>query len=394
MIYPNPNLGGPSMKKWIKWVILVMVAVCLMLSGCSGSSSGGGGPIRVGLVTALTGEYTIVGQYLQEGATMAIEEVNANGGINGRKIEIVKEDSANTNPTAVNAFNKMVNNDKVVAILGPDLSTQLLAVAPIVNKTKIPVLVQGTNPKLTTESSWYFRLRPDDSIAASAAAKFVVQKLNMKKIGISHDTDEFGSGGAKIIQDTLTSLGATVVGVEAYNSQDKDLSAQLTNLKNKGAEAIIDWGHPQQSATLMKQNRQLGLNLPIVGSPGMAMPATTSLAGDATKGVYVVVDTVGRENPDPKVQEWVKKYQSKYNRLPDFHALAAYDGVYMLAEALKKSKDLSPQSIADEMHKISGYHGVANDFDFSKSGDGARQVVVVQLEDADHLKVIDTIKAK
>ncbi len=107
------------------------------------------------------------------------------------------------------------------------------------NKAKIPVLVEGTNPKLTSESSWYFRLRPDDSIAASAAAKFAVEKLNKKKIGITHDTDEFGTGGTKIIQDTLTSLGATVVGNEAYNSQDKDLSAQLTNLKKtKGPKRL------------------------------------------------------------------------------------------------------------------------------------------------------------
>ncbi len=105
-------------KKWLKWAVPATLAVALTLSGCANSSSGGGGPIRVGLVTALTGEYTIVGQYLQEGAGMAVEEINANGGINGRKIEIVKEDSANTNPTAVNAFNKMVNSDKVVAIMG------------------------------------------------------------------------------------------------------------------------------------------------------------------------------------------------------------------------------------------------------------------------------------
>jgi branched-chain amino acid transport system substrate-binding protein len=379
------------MKQWLKWVIPVLSASALMLSGCANSA--GGGNIRVGLITALTGEYTIVGQYLQEGAGMAVEEINAAGGVNGRKIEIVKEDSGNTNPTAVNAFNKMVTN-KVVAILGPDLSTQLLAVAPIVNKAKIPVLVQGTNPKVTGESPWYFRTRPDDSIAAAAAATFVVNTLKLKKVGITHDTDEFGTGGAKIAQDTLTSLGANVVGNEAYNSQDKDLAAQLTNLKNKGAEAIIDWGHPQQSATLMKQNRQLGMNLPIIGSPGMAMPATTSLAGDATKGVYVVVDTVGQESTNAKTTDWVKKYQGKYNRLPDFHAQAAYDGVNMLAEALKKSKDLSAQSIADEMHKISDYKGVANEFDFTKNGDGAKQVIIVQLQDADHLKLIDSIKAK
>jgi branched-chain amino acid transport system substrate-binding protein len=383
------------MMKCFKWMMPGLLAGSLMFSGCSSSStSGSGGPIRIGLVTAITTEYTIVGQYIEEGVNMAVEEINASGGINGRKIELVKEDSANTNPTAVSAFNKMVNSDNVVAIMGPDLSTQLLAVAPIINKAKVPVLVQGSNPKLTQESPWYFRIRPDDSLAASAAANFAVGKLNLKKIGITHDTDEFGSGGTKIIQDTLTSLGATVVGVEAYNSQDKDLAAQLTNLKNKGAEAIIDWGHPQQSATLMKQNKQLGLNLPIIGSAGMASPSTTQLAGDAVKGVYVVVDTVPNENPDPKTQDWVKKYKSKYNRLPDFHSVNSYDGVYMLAEALKKSKDLSPQSIADEMHKIVGYHGLGNDFDYSKSGDGARQAVVVQLEDADHLKLIDTVKAK
>jgi branched-chain amino acid transport system substrate-binding protein len=388
------------MKKIIKWATPVVLAGSLLATGCGSSSTSSSSgskndPIRVGMITALTGEYNLVGNYLIDGAEMAAKEINDKGGINGRKIEIVKEDAANQNPTAVSAFNKMIDSDKVVAILGPDLSTQLFAVAPSVNKAKIPVLVQGSNPNLTkTEkgSQWYFRLRPDDSITAAAAAKYAVSTLHLSKIGITHDTDEFGTGGAKIIEDTLKSLGVTAVGSEAYNSSDKDLSAQMMNLKKKGAEAIIDWGHPQQSAILMKQNKELGLNVKIIGSPGMAMPATTKLAGDAVKGVYVVSDTAPTENPDPKVKEWVANYQKAYKDSPDFHAASAYDGMYMLAEALKNAKDTSPQSIADALHKVN-YHGVANDFDYSKGGDGAKQVVILQLEDPTHMKLIDTVKA-
>ncbi|WCK53227.1 ABC transporter substrate-binding protein [Aneurinibacillus sp. Ricciae_BoGa-3] len=384
------------MKKVVKWAVPVILAGSLAASGCGSASTSSGSkndPIRIGMITALTGEYNLVGNYLLHGAEMAVQEINDKGGVNGRKLEIVKEDSAKENPTAVNAFNKMVNSDNVVAILGPDLSTQLFAVEPVINKAKIPVLIQGSNPKLTQDTPWYFRLRPNDSLAASSAAAFAVEKLKATKIGITHDTDEFGSGGAKIIEDSLKKAGITPVGVEAYNSSDKDLSAQLMNLKKKGAEVIVDWGHPQQSATLMKQNKELGLNLKIVGSPGMSMPATTKLAGDAVKDVYCIVDTVPSENPDPKVKEWVAKYQKAYNDLPDFHSASAYDGVYMLADAIKGSKDLSAQSLADALHKEK-YHGMANDFDYSKGGEGAQQVVAVQLQDPTHMKLIDTIKAK
>lgn len=373
----------------------VLLAVTVLAAGCGGggSTGGGKGKIPVGLATALTGEYTIVGQYLRDGAQMAVDEINASGGINGQQIEFFREDSANTNTAAVNAYNKLIDQYHVCAIIGPDLSPQHFAVKPIVEKKHVVVFGEGTNAKLTDNYPWYIRMRPSDAIAAEAAAKFAVENLKKTKVGVTHDTDEFGVGGKDIIVQTLQKLGATVVGVEGYNSQDKDLSAQLTSLKNKGAEVIIDWGHPAQSATIQRQNKQLGINLPIVLSPGAAMPATINLAGGATDGNYAIVDGIPTQSTDPRVQEWCKKYRDKFHMDPDFHASAAYDAVYLLKAAIEKANSTKPEDIQKALMDIKDFKGIANTFSFSGNGDGAHQVVVAQFKGMEP-KVIATIQVK
>lgn len=370
----------------------------LSLSGCgagaTSSSSGGSGdksPIRIGEATALTSEYTVVGQYLSNGTKMAVDEINKAGGINGRQIQLIQEDSANTNPAAVNAVNKLIDSDNVIAIMGPDLSTQNFAVAPIVNKAKIPFFVEGTNAKLLVDNPWFFRLRPDDSLAAKTAATFAIQNLKLTKVGITHDSDEFGVGGKDIIEKTVKDLGGTVVDIESYNSNDKDLAAQLTNIKNKGAQVIIDWGHPSQSATLQRQNKQLAINLPIIGSPGMGMPATIQLAGDAANGNYIVGDPVPALDKAQKTQDWVKKYKELYKADPDFHAAGSYDGVYLLKAAIEKAGSTDAAAIQKAILQIKDFPGMGNNYTFT-DGNGAHMVMVTQIENGQNNKLILSVK--
>ncbi|MHB1654268.1 MAG: ABC transporter substrate-binding protein [Desulfitobacteriaceae bacterium] len=380
--------------KVLSLVIAIVLVVSLSGCGSNGSSSGAAAdkaPIRIGQATALTSEYTVVGQYLTNGTKMAVDEINAAGGISGRKIQLVQEDSANTNPAAVNAINKLIDSDNVIAIMGPDLSTQDFAVAPIINKAKIPFTVQGTNAKLLDGNPWFFRLRPDDGLAARTAAKFAIEGLKKKKIAVTHDSDEFGVGGRDLIVKAVQDLGGTVVDEESYNSNDKDLTAILTNIKNKGAEVIIDWGHPSQSATLQRQNKQLGLNLPIIGSPGMGMPATIQLAGDAANGTYIVGDPVPGLNTDPKVQAWVKKYTDLYKAAPDFHAASAYDGIYMLKMAIEKAGSTDASAIQKALLTIKDYPGMGNTFTFT-DGNGAHMVMITQIENGKNNKLIQSIK--
>lgn len=384
-------------RKTVKSLSLVIATLLTVsLSGCGSNGSNSGvsadkAPIRIGQATALTSEYTVVGQYLSNGTKMAVDEINAAGGISGRKIQLVQEDSANTNPAAVNAINKLIDSDNVVAIMGPDLSTQNFAVAPIINKAKIPFTVQGTNAKLLDGNPWFFRLRPDDGLAAKTAAKFAIEGLKKKKIGVTHDSDEFGVGGRDLIVKAVQDLGGTVVDEESYNSNDKDLTAVLTNIKNKGAEVIIDWGHPSQSATLQRQNKQLGINLPIIGSPGMGMPATIQLAGDAANGTYIVGDPVPSLNPDPKVQAWVKKYTDLYKAAPDFHSASAYDGIYMLKMAIEKAGSTDATAIQKALLTIKDYQGMGNTFTFT-DGNGAHMVMITQIENGQNNKLIQTVK--
>ncbi|MHB1651761.1 MAG: ABC transporter substrate-binding protein [Desulfitobacteriaceae bacterium] len=360
--------------------VLSVIMLGLFLSGCGQSASAPSkAPIRIGQATALTTEYVMTGQYLSNGAKMAVDEINANGGIMGRKVELVQEDAQNTNPAMVNAVNKLVDSDNVLAILGPDLSTQNFAAAPIINKAKIPMLVQGTNVKLLDGNSWYFRLRPDDGIAAKVAVKFSIDTLHKKNIAIAHDTDEFGVGGKDLLVAAAKQLGVNVVDIESFNSNDKDLTAQLTNMKNKGAQSIIVWGHGPQQATMMRQNVQLGINLSIIGSASMAMPSTLKLAGESSNGMYAVVDSAPTQSTDPKVKDFVDKYRKLYHDDPDFHAPATYDGVYLLKMAIEKAGSTDADAIRKALLTIRDYHGASNDFSF-KDGNGVYQCVVVEFK--------------
>jgi branched-chain amino acid transport system substrate-binding protein len=153
---------------------------------------------------------------------------------------------------------------------------------------------------------------------------------------------------------------------------------------------IIDWGHPSQSATLQRQNKALGINLPVIGSPGYSMPATLQLAGESTDGSYAVVDGIPTQNPDPKAKEWCKKYRDLFKADPDFHASADYDGVYMLKMAIEKAGSTDPEVVRKAMLTIRDYQGIANKFTF-KDNNGPHSVVIVQLKKSGPMEVIQTV---
>jgi branched-chain amino acid transport system substrate-binding protein len=362
------------------------------MTGCSQTLSSTKGPVRIGQATALTSEYTTVGQYLLNGAKMAVDEINAAGGIAGRPIELIREDSANNNSAAVNAITKLIEVDHVVAILGPDLSTQGFAVAPIINKAKMPFLVEGSNIKLLENNPWFFRLRPSDAISAKAAAKFAVLRLKKTKIGITHDTNEYGTGGRDNVTEALKALGAEVVAVEAYNSNDRDLSAQLFNVQKKGAEVIIDWGLLSTAPTLERQKSQLNIKLPLIGPSAYAMPSNFQLAGDTANGTYVVTDRIPTQVKDPKVVAWCKKYRELFNSEPDFHASADYDGVYLLKAAIEKAGSTDSEAIRKALLTIENFEGISTIFTF-KDGNGVHEVVTAQIKNGVP-EVLENIKVE
>jgi len=360
-------------------VVLFSLVISFLAAGCR-SGSDTSGPIRIGQTVALTGERTSIGEYLAAGAKMAVDEINAAGGIKGRKVELIQEDSDDTNPAMVNAYNKVLSA-KPVAILCNDVSTQNLAIAAIANKEKMPTFVGGTSPVLLQGNDWFFRFRPSDVLAAQASARFAVQTLGKKKVAIAHLTDDFGMAGRNFLTKYVTDFGGTVVSDESYNRLDRDFTAQLENIRKSGAEVIINWADTYTAATMMRQNKQLGINLPLIGSAAHGTPTTSKLAGEAAYGVYVVMDGVVAQVKDPKAEEWVKRFKQRYNKEPEFNATAAYDAIFLIKQAIENANGATDnESIKKGISAIRGYSGIANIFKYENNGEGPRQVVIAQIQ--------------
>ena len=259
------------MKKW-----LVILVVCLfamsVIAGCGGSSTAPkpaddkGKPIKIGVVTSLTGERALTGTYSKNGIMMAVEEVNAKGGINGRKLEVFFEDDGGNEPGAVNAFNK-VSSSGADLIIGPIYSNMDMAISPSIKKSEIPTIVIGSSNDLAKQQNpWMFQSRTADAISAVAIANFATQKLKLKKLALLHDTDNFASGAATVAQKTLEDNKTPAVLRESYNAGDKDFTPQLAKIKASGADGILAWSQMVEAGLIMKQMKALDINIPLVGS--------------------------------------------------------------------------------------------------------------------------------
>ncbi len=196
-------------------------------------------PIKIGQIIPITGEAAESGKYHKQGAEIAVDKINAAGGINGRKIQIVLEDDQTTNPGGVAALQKLLEDKEIPVILGSIRSTQVQAMLPTINEAKIPVAIGGTNYGLThSGSQWVFRFRPHDGMSAKVIAKFLVEELKHKKVAIIHASDAFGNGGRDMLVPAVKALGGEVVFDQGYNNQEKDFTAVVQALKKSGATGL------------------------------------------------------------------------------------------------------------------------------------------------------------
>ena len=229
----------------------------LPLLAHTAASAQGGKPIRIGFIHAMTGEWSTTSLYIKNGIYMARDEWNAKGGINGRPILLIEEDDASKTAEAVTAYNKVIDKD-ICAMFGQTYSTQVLAEAPFIIKTGVPYVFSATNPKITQMGNkWMFRLRTNDEVVGQILAHYVVDKLKLKKVALTYGNEEYGRTGAKVVEDTLKSLGVTPVAITTHTPNDKDFTAQMLNMKKAEAQCIISYCFVQEHGLMIKQKHEL-----------------------------------------------------------------------------------------------------------------------------------------
>jgi branched-chain amino acid transport system substrate-binding protein len=242
----------------------------------------------------------------------------------------------------------------------------------------VPQLVHGVAPKITQMNNpWVVRFPTLDTVVARHLVDFVVNVQKLKKIAILHDSTDYGKGGLASAKDALKKFNLEPILTESYNNEDVDFSSQLNNIKKSGAEGMIIWGLHVQAAQILNQAKKLGLTLPIFGSTGILQGNFLELAKDADEGVFLANSFV-LDNPDPKVQAFVKEYRERFKYDPTIVSALAYESANLVVAALKKVGPNRAKIMA-ELRSTKDYMGVTGRLTCDAKGDMGQDVHIVQI---------------
>ena len=337
-----------------------------------------GGSTKIGMVVPITGPAAPSGAFAITGAKIAQEAVNKAGGVLGKPLEIVTEDDQTTNPGAVLAFSKLASQPDIIAFIGSIRSTQMHAMAPDMLKAAKPVAFGGTDPNLTKLGNpWLFRFRPNDSYSGKVIAAFGAKELGKKKWAIVHSTDAFGTAGGKALTEALPENGGAVVLDQGYANQSQDFTPVVLAIRQSGADIIGSYFTFENDLGIFaRQLRQLGVNLPWVGSPSIVNAVALQLAGPTLNGTYGVADYA--EEASDAARTFGKLFRAQSKAIPDNQSSWTYDAVTVLAMAINKAGSTDPQKIREAMLSVRGHQGAEGPYNFDKNGDGLHGYNIVK----------------
>lgn len=337
------------------------------------------GEVAVGAVWSLTGAAAVYGTSQKNAAALAVDQINKSGMLGSAQIKLSTEDDRSTKEGAIAAFEKLINQDKVVAILGPTLSNSAVAADPMAQDKKVVVLgVSNTASGITEIGNYIFRDSLPESAVIPNTIKATKQKLGYTKVAVMYgDDDAFTKSGYDVFKKALTDDGVTILTTETFKKGDTDFSAQLTKIKSLGPEAIVVSALAEEAAGIMSQARQLGIpdSVPFIGGNGFNSPQLAKLAGKAAEGAISGAAWFISAN-NPGNQEFVAAYKAKYNSDPDQFAAQTFAGFYILANAIKTAGSADSTAIRDALAKTKDLDTVLGKFSFTDAREPVHQPVV------------------
>jgi branched-chain amino acid transport system substrate-binding protein len=350
-----------------------------------GNSTSGqtGDTIRIGVYGDTTGATSSFGQSTKNGIQLAFEEINAAGGVNGKKLEMVFEDDQGTPEKAKTVISKLINQDKVVAVLGEVASSNSLAAAPVAQEAKIPMISpSSTNPKVTEVGDYISRVCFIDPFQGSVMAKFAANTLKAKTAAILGDnSSDYSKGLTKFFEEEFNKLGGTVITKQTYAQKDQDFKAQLTQMRDQKPDIIYVPGYYGEVGIIAKQARELGMTQPLLGGDGWDSPELWKLGGSALKNAYIS-NHYSADNPAPEIQNFVKAYTAKFKVAPDSLAALAYDSGKVLADAIKRAGGTDSAKLKDAINATKDFPGVTGKITLDGSRNAVKPAVVLALDPA------------
>jgi branched-chain amino acid transport system substrate-binding protein len=302
--------------------------------------------IILGEFGSLTGVTATFGKSTQRGIQMAVEEINKSGGINGKLVRVVVEDDQSKPEEAATVVKKLVNQDKVLIVLGEVASSRTLAGAPTCQEAGVPLITPAsTNPRVTEVGDYVFRVCFIDPFQGEVMAKFARNTLKVSKAAILKDIkNDYSVGLAQFFTETFKSLGGTIVVEESYSEGDIEFRAQLTAIKARNPEVIFIPGYYTEVGLIARQARDLGITVPLIGGDGWDSPRLVEIGGKALENTYYS-NHYTPEDPRPEIQKFIAEYKAKYNEVPDAMAPLGYDAARIAFDAIKRSGILEEKNI-------------------------------------------------
>jgi branched-chain amino acid transport system substrate-binding protein len=382
------NTGEGRLMRAVLGGLVVAVALAMAMPASAGEKL-----FKIGGLAALQQGF---GRSMQSGAQVAVDEINAAGGVNGYKMQITWLDDETSPATGRTLAQRLIFNDKVDAILGCHASTVVLAIADLMAQNKILEVAMGSAQKVTElNNPWIVRVRENDLLTGKVLVNYMVDKANLKKVAIIYMSEQYGMGGRDNLVTALAAKGLKPVAAEAHNQGDKDFSSQLLNVKKAGADALVLISGVPDLGIMVKQARQLIPDVKIFMSSVGATKPFMDVAGEAANGTFAVV-TYTEDNPNPAVQKFVQAFKAKHNSPPfDFFSALSYDAVYMLAQATKKAGTPDQhEKMRDAFKEIKGYNGATGlTYDVDKNGESVHELLLITYENMKH-KVVAKVSGR
>ena len=354
----------------------------VLLSGCAPKAADPD-TIRVGEFASLTGKEAAFGQSSHKGTQLAIEEINAAGGVLGKKLDLLTQDDQSKPGESATIAKKLITRDRVVALLGEVASSRSLEAAPVAQAAKIPMISPAsTNPAVTETGDYIFRVCFIDPFQGTALAKFSLSHLKARRVAVlTSVSSAYSVGLSKYFHEEFLKDGGEIVADQKYSEGDKDFNAQLTTIRAARPDAIFVPGYYTEVVLIAKQARELGITVPLFGGDGWEAPELLTIGGKAVEGCFYSTH-YSPDMPTEAVRTFVKKYRARYDgETPDAMAALGYDSALVLADAIKRAGTTAPDKLRAALAATHGFEGVTGRTDIDAHRNASKAAVIMEVKD-------------
>ncbi|MDF2929204.1 ABC transporter substrate-binding protein [Anaerospora sp.] len=377
------------MKRFAKTGYLLVLLICMagLVAGCSDSA--GKGDIKIGMVYELTGSTASYGTSAANGAKLAFKEINANGGVLGKQLQIITADNKGEPSESANAMTKVITQDRVVAVTGFTVSSCGIAASVVAEDNKIPFVAAATvNPKVTVDErtgkvkDYTFRACFIDSFQGTVGANFALTSLKARTAAILIDnSSDYSKGLSRVFEDVFTGKGGQIVAEQAYLQKDQDFKSTLTAIKAQNPELLYIPGYYEDVGKIIKQARELGITVPILGGDAWDSPKLAELGGAQALNNTYFTNFYSVEDKNPVSNSFIEAYKKEYGQLPDSMAAMGYDAANLLIDAIKRANSTESAKIREALSTTKNFKSVSGDMALNSTHDAVRGVVIMEMKD-------------